>query len=144
MEKLWERVFKRIGDNANVFRILGVSFGVLLIFFSINVTATIKIQILSTSKIRNDLFIGFGEPGKRPFGQERYFFEPNIEKNITTSMQISRMTGGSIRSSPVAFLRLTGPYKLKVQVYYGKDLCTSKDLESKTENEETIILQCDN
>jgi hypothetical protein len=144
MEKLLESVVKRIGENANLLRVLGVALGVSLIFFSINVTATIKIQVVSTSKIRNDLFIGFGEPGKRPFGQENYYLKPGKQEDISKSMQISRMTGGSIRSSPVAFIRLTGPYKLKVQVYYGKDLCTSKDLENKSENEETIILQCDN
>jgi hypothetical protein len=144
MEKLWESVVKRIGENANVLRILGVAFGVSLIFFSSNVTATIKIQVLSTSKTRNDLFIGSGEPGKRLFKQEYYYLKPGKQEDISKSMQISRLTGGSIRSSPVAFIRLTGPYKLKVQVYYGKDLCTSKDLENKSENEETIILQCDN
>jgi hypothetical protein len=115
-----------------------------LIFFSSNVTATIKIQVLSTSKIRNDFFIGSGEPGKKSFVQEYYYLKPGKQKDISKSMQISRLTGGSIRSSPVAFIRLTGPYKLKVQVYYGKDLCTSKDLENKSENEDTIILQCDN
>jgi hypothetical protein len=143
MEKLWESVVKRIGENANFLRILGVTFGVWLVFFSTNVNATIKIQVISTSKVGTGLVFGFGIPGTKSL-DEVFSIEPNVQKNITKSMQISRLFGGSIRGSPVAFLRLTGPYKLKVQVFYGKDLCISKDLENKSENEETIILQCDN
>lgn len=138
MKKFWESLGKIIGKNGHFIRILSIVFGIWLIFTGINVETTIKMQVLSTSKFGTTVDIGIRNPENRPFGQDGYTVRSKVQKDITKSMRLLRV-GGPL----IVYVRLRGPYKLKVQVYFGKKLCASKNLENKSEDQVTIFLQCD-